>query len=91
MTGFKFPMKTALHVHGLCLLLPRKSHAEDQRKFGDRSASPPDASLIWGSSGHSGWIYARSQVAAVDAPRRAWGLWESNPRGPGASQAAGPP
>ena len=24
--------------------------------FGDRSASPPDSSLIWGSSGHSGWI-----------------------------------
>ena len=25
-------------------------------KLGDRSASPPDSSLIWGSSGHSGWI-----------------------------------
>ena len=25
-------------------------------KFGDCSASPPDSSLIWGSSGHSGWI-----------------------------------
>ena len=25
-------------------------------KIRDRSASPPDSSLIWGSSGHSGWI-----------------------------------
>ena len=25
-------------------------------KIGDCSASPPDSSLIWGSSGHSGWI-----------------------------------
>ena len=25
------------------------------QKFGDRSASPPDSSLIWGSSGQSGW------------------------------------
>ena len=27
-----------------------------EKKLGDRSASPPDSSLIWGSSGHSGWI-----------------------------------
>ena len=27
-----------------------------KKKLGDRSASPPDSSLIWGSSGHSGWI-----------------------------------
>ena len=26
------------------------------KKLGDRSASPPDSSLIWGSSGHSGWM-----------------------------------
>ena len=45
--------------------------------FGDRSATPPDSSLIWGSSGPSGWIYARPQGAAIDAPHRAW---ESNPR-----------
>ena len=45
-------------------------------------AQPPlqIQSLIWGSSGHSGWIQARPQGAAVDAPRRAWDLWESNPR-----------
>ena len=49
-------------------------------KFGDRSASPPDSSLIWGSSGHSGWIKARPQDAAVVTPHRAWDLWESNPR-----------
>ena len=49
-------------------------------EFGDRSASPPDSSLIWGSSGRSGWISALPQGAAVDAPRRAWDLWESNPR-----------
>ena len=29
---------------------------DDSEKLGDRSASPPDSSLIWGSSGHSGWI-----------------------------------
>ena len=28
----------------------------DAKKLGDRSASPPDSSLIWGSPGHSGWI-----------------------------------
>ena len=60
----------------------------DEKKLGDRSASPPDSSLIWGSSGHSGWIKARPQGAAVVTPHRAWDLWESNPRGPGASQAA---
>ena len=48
--------------------------------IGDRSASPPDSSLIWDSFGHSGWISARPQGAAVDACCRAWDLWESNPR-----------
>ena len=48
--------------------------------FGDRSASPPDSSLIWGSSGPSGLVQARPQGAAIDALRRAWDLWESSPR-----------
>ena len=34
----------------------RQRHRTDFQKFGDCSASPPDSSLIWGSSGHSGWI-----------------------------------
>ena len=29
---------------------------EIQKRIGDRSASPPDSSLTWGSSGYSGWI-----------------------------------
>ena len=34
---------------------PAIAHLQRAGKFGDRSASPPDSSLIWGS-GHSGWI-----------------------------------
>ena len=33
----------------------RRDHHSGE-KFGDRSASPPDSTLIWGTSGRSGWI-----------------------------------
>ena len=55
--------------------------------LGDCSASPPHSTLIWDSSGHSGWIEARPQGAAVVTPHRAWDLWESNPRSPRANPA----
>ena len=55
-------VSVADRVGSTCVAALAKQPFKQRIKFGDRSASPPDSTLIRGSSGHSGWIEARTHL-----------------------------